>query len=181
LLEHGNAGVTMRKVAEKAGISLGNVTYHFPTKRHLLLSLIGGLTVEYEDHFNKILDIITPDPKLTSDKLVRWLLADAAEFETMAIMRELWAMSLHDDVIRDRVDDFYDRHMSDVSARLQELFPELGPQAAAEYVQTLAMLSEGTTVLYGTRRDRQVPLERSIEKTCEIMREFLLLRGAASD
>jgi AcrR family transcriptional regulator len=181
LLEVGYANLTMRKVAEVAGLALGNVTYHFPFKRNLLIALIQTMTIHYAEQFENILQEIAKDPKLTPDQLVRWLLTDAAEYETVAIFRELWAMSLHDDLIRDTIDDFYDRHMADVAAKIEELYPEVEPQTAAEFVQILAMLSEGATVLYGTRRDRRVRHERAVEKACGIMREFLSLGGAPAD
>ncbi|MDU8944341.1 TetR/AcrR family transcriptional regulator [Ovoidimarina sediminis] len=181
LIEVGSADLTMRKVAEVAGLSLGNVTYHFPSKRDLLIALIQRLTTQYAEQFKQILGEIAKDPNTTLDQLVRWLLGDAAEYETAAIFRELWAMSLHDDVIRDCIDSFYDRHMAEVAAMLEDLYPEVDSQAAAEFVQILAMLSEGTAVLYGTCRDRRVRHERAVEKACEIMGDLLPLGGAPQD
>ncbi|MEW9922017.1 TetR/AcrR family transcriptional regulator [Marimonas sp. MJW-29] len=181
LLEVGSVNLTMRKVAEAAGLALGNVTYHFPSKRDLLIALIQILTTHYAEQFGNILREIAKDPDSTPDQLVSWLLTDAAEYETVVIFRELWAMSLRDDLIRDTIDNFYDRHMAEVAAKIEELYPEVEPQAAAEFVQILAMLSEGTTVLYGTRRDRRVRHERAVERACEIMREFLPLGGAPAD
>ncbi|MEW9922020.1 TetR/AcrR family transcriptional regulator [Marimonas sp. MJW-29] len=178
LTEVGSANLSMRKVAEAAGLSLGNVTYHFPSKRDLLIALIQRLTTQYAEQFEQILAEIAKDPSTSLDQLVRFLLKDATEYETMVLFRELWTMSLRDDVIRDSIDNLYDYQMAKVAAMLEDLFPEVDSQAAAEFVQILAMLSEGTVVLYGTRQDRRVRHERAVEKACELMRHLLPLGGA---
>jgi len=40
LIREGGARFTVRRVAEAAQISSGNVMYHFPTKQHLMRALI---------------------------------------------------------------------------------------------------------------------------------------------
>ena len=47
LLRDGYERFTTRKVAAKAGMTVGNLTYHFPSKRQLLGSLIELLLGEY--------------------------------------------------------------------------------------------------------------------------------------
>src|SRR5688572_21705525 len=51
LLRHGYERFTTRRVAESAGITVGNLTYHFPSKRQLLASLIQRLLAEYTSAF----------------------------------------------------------------------------------------------------------------------------------
>ena len=40
LVTHGYAAFTSRRVAEAAGMAVGNLTYYFPSKRELLRVLI---------------------------------------------------------------------------------------------------------------------------------------------
>jgi len=47
LKESGDQGLTMRKVAEAAGMSLSNVQYYFKTKELLLGALLEGYLLEY--------------------------------------------------------------------------------------------------------------------------------------
>ena len=42
LRDHGDHGMTMRKVAQGAGISLGHLQHYFPTKNDLLIAIIGN-------------------------------------------------------------------------------------------------------------------------------------------
>jgi hypothetical protein len=52
--------------------------------------------------------------------------------------------------------------MRNVAGLLQRQLPNVNPVASLEFVQLLAVLSEGMTVLYGTRKDRVVPHERIV-------------------
>jgi len=48
----GHAGLSLRKVADRAGIAVGNLTYHFPTKNDLLDAMLREALADYvEEHF----------------------------------------------------------------------------------------------------------------------------------
>jgi hypothetical protein len=74
-------------------------------------------------------------------------------------------MALHDDVIREMTDDFYDDLMERVVTALQGSHPNADKATIQEIVHVLLLLSEGTIVLFGTRRERAVSVERIIELT----------------
>ncbi|NOX81803.1 MAG: TetR/AcrR family transcriptional regulator [Alphaproteobacteria bacterium] len=53
-IEVGHAGLTQRDVAEAAGIAVGNLTYHFPTKRALLDAMLQEVLADYlDDHIRQ--------------------------------------------------------------------------------------------------------------------------------
>jgi AcrR family transcriptional regulator len=162
LLTHGYAGFTTRRVAASAKMQPGNLAYHFPSKRELLRALIAKLVDDYSNRLAAFLAESGGSLGNEIQTLVAWLLNDAVADETVRIFRELWAMSLHDSVIRRAVDDFYDDVMRNVAELLQRQLPSVNPVASLEFVQLLAVLSEGMTVLYGTRKDRVVPHERIV-------------------
>ncbi|MEZ5891601.1 MAG: TetR/AcrR family transcriptional regulator [Parvularculaceae bacterium] len=43
----GHAGLSLRKVADEAGIAVGNLTYHFPTKTELLDAMLKEALADY--------------------------------------------------------------------------------------------------------------------------------------
>lgn len=47
--EVGHSGLSLRKVADHAGIAVGNLTYHFPTKNALLEAMLREATADYVD------------------------------------------------------------------------------------------------------------------------------------
>ena len=97
------------------------------------------------------------------EDLVRWLLEEAVAEEAMWLFRELWAMALHDEIVREAIDDLYDELMGKVAATLEAAYPSADPQAVRDLVQFIALISEGSTVLYGTRRSRIAPRQRMID------------------
>lgn len=53
-IRDGHAGLTMRKVAEEAGVVVGNVSYYFPSKRELLEAMLREELADYvEEHIKQ--------------------------------------------------------------------------------------------------------------------------------
>lgn len=48
-IRRGHAGLTLRQVAEHAGIAVGNLTYHFPSKKLLLEAMLYETLADYAD------------------------------------------------------------------------------------------------------------------------------------
>jgi AcrR family transcriptional regulator len=165
LRQYGYAGFTTRRVAEAAGIAPGNLSYHFPSKLELLRALIKRLMT----HYSVRLDEALQPPGRGLEVLMRWLLDEAVVEENHSLFRELWAMSLHDEVVREAVDDFYDQLTAGVETSLLAAHPSADPQDVRDLVQLLAVISEGSAVLYGTRRDRAVPYARIIDMAVRLI------------
>jgi AcrR family transcriptional regulator len=169
LREHGYAGFTTRRVAEKSGIAPGNLSYHYPSKLELLRAVIGRLVTRYSERLQAALQQpgLAPGPDVAA--LARWLLDDAVTEETVWLFRELWAMALRDEVIRNAVDDLYDEVMDRIATALQAAYPAADPQGLRDLVQFIALISEGSTVLYGTRRKRVTPQKRMVDLAVRVI------------
>jgi len=63
----------------------------------------------------------------------------------------------------------YDVLMEKVVDMLQEFYPNAEVQSLRESVQLLAIVSEGTSVLFGTRSKRAVSQERMIEIISQVL------------
>ena len=63
LIEDGYNGFTLRKVAEAAGISIGNLNYHYPTKVALIDALLDHITNRIIDGFNEVADRAGESPE----------------------------------------------------------------------------------------------------------------------
>ncbi len=172
LVTNGYAGFTMRLVAQSAGISPGNLTYHFPRKNMLLRALITRIMEDY----SRQLDALFSDSDISSEqqteRLVHWVLMDDTTEGTVRISREIWAMALHDDDIRDAVDDFYDILMERLVNWLQLSHPNTKKATLAEMAHILVQLAEGTAILFGTRRKRTVSIERIIELVTQLLKSL---------
>lgn len=166
LRQHGYAGFTTRRVAAAAGIAPGNLSYHYPTKLELLRAVIERLVTRYSARMHAFLEESRPAPL---EALVRWLLDDATAEESVWLFRELWAMALRDAVVRDVIDDLYDELMARIARDLELAFPSADPREIRDLVQFIALVSEGSTVLYGTRRDRVTSHPRMVDLTVRLI------------
>ena len=164
---HGYAGFTTRRVAAAAGIAPGNLSYHYPTKLELLRAVIERLVTRYSERMQAFLLEPRRQPV---EALVRWLLDDATAEESVWLFRELWAVALRDEVVRDAIDDLYDELMDRIAADLETAFPAADPKEIRDVVQFIALISEGSTVVYGTRRERAIPHQRMIDLTVRLIR-----------
>jgi AcrR family transcriptional regulator len=162
LMRYGHVEFTVRRVAKAAHIAPGNLAYHFPSKRQLLRAVISRLVKEYSEELEAFLLHAEIPLEQEMESLVRWFLTHAIAVETMRTFREIWAMALHDAVIRRAVDDFYDAVMERSASALQRACPTASVTHIREFVQLLELLTEGAAVLYGTRRNRAVSYERII-------------------
>ena len=181
LVTKGYAGFTMRLVAQSAGISPGNLTYHFPRKNALLRALITRIM---EDYLRQ-LDAMLSDPDISSEqeteKLVHWFFWDNVSEGTVRISREIWAMALHDDDIREAVDDFYDVLIERLVEMLKRSRPNTEKATLIEIVHILVQLAEGTAVLFGTRRKRTVSVERMIELATQLLNSLESNQGTEAE
>lgn len=163
LFQHGYAQFTLRRVAQAARLSAGNLAYHFPTKRDLVRALVARQVEHYSDRANSVLDGRDNPAESALEALTRYFMIDSASDRTMRIGRELWAMALHDPIARRAIDDFYDHSMERIAQALHRAQPKADMEVLREVVHLMTLLTEGTTVIYGTSQKRAISLARSIE------------------
>jgi AcrR family transcriptional regulator len=180
LVREGHARFSIRSVAKVAGISVGNLTYHYASKRELLRALIESLIAEYRTQIERFYADLTVPSESSLVKLVEWLMRDAASAHSSRIFRELWAMALHDDVVARAIDDFYDVSIDKVVSLLRKTHPGLRSRDALELVHLLALMTEGTNVIYGTRTSRTVELDRLTRAASATLVQLLHTRFEAS-
>ena len=154
LLREGYERFTTRKVAANAGMTVGNLTYHFPSKRQLLGSLIERTLGEYASAIEGFFaDLSVPvDRKFKA--LIEWLMADAATLDSNRLFRELWAIAIHDRFLARAVDDFYDEAIERIAQMLCHADSAISRESAIVIAHLVAVISEGTGVIYGTRLKR---------------------------
>ena len=91
LARHGIGGVSMRAVAQEAGVALGLVSYHYEDKNSLIRAAL--VRVEGQD-----LALVAPDASLAPEKRLRAALRRVAdpEFlttEYLSLRLQLWALA----------------------------------------------------------------------------------------
>lgn len=163
LVDHGHVGFTLKRVADSIGISLGNLCYHFPTRVSLVEVLIDRILQSYLGRFEAILGRDPGDLSEALCKLLRWAMEDTVTPSYGRLFRELWALSLHDPSIAAAMDKFYDESIEPVVRTLAGGGDTEEARRVRDVVFLICAISEGSAVMFGTRRDSGVQF-RSVQQ-----------------
>lgn len=148
-MELGYSRFTMRKVATAAGISLGNLNYHFPRKDDLLKALLETIFDAYIAEFDRRRQAAGSSPEKQLAAVLDFWIDDLLSPQTTTFFPELWAMSNHDPHVARMTDRLY----QDARAPLLALLPRINPALDEHSTQRLALLMcasmEGLTVFAG--------------------------------
>lgn len=148
-MEAGYAGLTMRKVADRAGITIGNLNYYYRTKEGLLRDLINYFINGYLEVFDQLRGAAGQSPQKQLESVLDFWIEDLGTPETTVFFPELWALANHDPHVAQLVDDLYAR----VHQPLIELIGLINPACPSREQQQLALFMcatmEGLTMFAG--------------------------------
>jgi len=153
LEEHGHGGFSIGKVAEVAGISPGNLTYHYRTRPTLLVALAEDLRDAHVATFEAHCMTVDLHAEGWAEQLLGWLLDDAVDADTVRLIPELWSVGNAIPDAADAIRALYD-------APIELVIRAFGhdPEDPATEPLRLAILAfacalQGTTPLFGFRDD----------------------------
>jgi AcrR family transcriptional regulator len=121
LVELGFTGTTTTEVTRRAGVSLGAMLHHFPTKADLLAAAVGHVMQRRQDEFRKAMTDIAPSAHRIDAAID--LMWEAFRGPTFHAWLELWVAARTDPELAEAVrvmEDEYDRASREI---LGELFP----------------------------------------------------------
>jgi len=152
LVYEGFSGLSFRSVAKRAGITVGNVTYYFPTKDDLLVELAGYIFDRWEDQFRRNLPsdlTIKTDIFLYS---IRYMIEENKRVKSNRLLLEMWAMANHSTAVMRMLDAFYCK----MRAWIENMLADIAPTQSVRKRQLRAALItsqiEGLMVLIGPNR-----------------------------
>lgn len=153
LMDEGYAGFSLRKVAKRAGVSIGNLQYYFPTRAELLdgmmESLLGSCMSHYQRHI-----VVIPNPQDRLMECATYLLSDSSQQGMFQILREMWALAVHDEDAAASVAEFTRSWQAMQATMIRDVNPELSPERAdALAAVAVAMLSGSFVTLSNAEQD----------------------------
>ena len=149
LIENGASALTMRRVALASKVQPGHLAYYFKSRQDLLRELLDALVAEYIEALEAVVDRegVTVEQKL--EGAVMQIIADIRTKRTTRVFTELWAMSNHDDFVRDRIEELYERGYAVFRGLIMELNPRLTQEDLAGVMLFIRSMLEGTTISAG--------------------------------
>jgi len=168
---HGSEGLTMRKVAARAAISLGNLQYHYKDKT----ALLAGLAEYYFGECVGMLDEYQHAPRKASRekqlyRFILFLLDHVDHLSDMCrIFREIWALSARDEEIHRQLVEYYQASINKLSAVLMPLVG--GAESANNMASLLLPYIEGYSITCPALPQEKKETARMLANLCWGMRE----------
>ena len=170
LIDSGYHNFSMRKVAAKAKISVGNLQYYFPTKDSLLNALLDNVIKDYLETFEKIRSEHCPKDQFI--QIIENVVLDLKTKRTTIFFPELWSMSNHDKNFSKCIDIMYGKYRSVLQAVIKDINPSLSDQQAMRLSLFISSSLEGHTIFIGYKKAWTEEVE-NIEKIA--LQSFLWL------
>lgn len=167
LVDEGASAFTLRRIAARCGMKVGNLSYHFARKEMLIQLLLDDLLAFYE----RLLDETVRQPGLSPEAQLRMMielvLDDIGTKRTTHIFTELWALANHNEVVAERVAAFYAHAHGHLAAAIGPLNPTLSPAQVDVVARFISSALEGTTIFAGHGRHwaHQMPQLKSLAVT----------------
>lgn len=134
--EDGYAAVSTRRVAERAGVNLGLIHYHFGTMDDLFLGLFQRTDDQYVAYYDRVLE---------SDHPLRALWEAHNDATANELIIEFMALANHRRAVREAIARSCERVRQRQIALLQRILPQLGVDAATWPPVVLSLLMAGAS------------------------------------
>ena len=149
LIDEGAAAFTIRRIAARCGMKVGNVSYHFARKEALVQVLLDDLLASY----GSLLDETVHQPDLTPEQRLRMVITlcldDICTKRTTHLFTELWALANHNAFVADRVRTFYQNVQDIIGEFVTDLNPRLSPDEVHTVSLYISASMEGSTTFLG--------------------------------
>lgn len=110
LTERGDAGLTMRRLADCSGMRLSNLQYYFKSKDDVLSAMVSSYFESCATELRAIAEAGEPQsPRERARNLLSEAMRHGAQLSDMCrVFRELWAISSRNPVVRDKMQAYYE-------------------------------------------------------------------------
>ncbi len=152
LVEDGFAELSFRTIARRVGMKVGNVTYYFPTKEHLMEELAAYIFDRWDEGFRRRVPDTLTDKIDIFDYTIRYMIEENKRPRTNALLLEMWAMASRSDVVMHMLDVFYGKMRALIDGMLADVNPELSPRTRRLRAALITSQIEGLMILIGPRR-----------------------------
>lgn len=157
----GHGGFSIPKIAQKAGIYQGNITYYYPNREVLINALAAKISEKYGLQFQEMANQVDLTSNTWAQDLIAWLVDDAINPKTSKVFPELWSMANAHPSIAKVMDGLYENLIRDM---IQALGHDPKSPKTSELWRVLRLLEvaiEGVTAVYG----RSKPSNKKFQQT----------------
>ncbi|MEU6314974.1 TetR/AcrR family transcriptional regulator [Streptomyces sp. NPDC047014] len=136
----GGAELTMRAVADAAGVRLGHLQYYFPSRSALLAALLDRILAASLSRVAAL--SASGDPGAVLDTV----LGEHEDLPLVRLFTEIWSMAAHDEESAAAVRAFYAAYAEHVTAFVRDYSAHPDPATAQARAEVFVMLMEGSSL-----------------------------------
>lgn len=155
LRRRGSEGLSVRAVAQRVGISVGNLQYYIPTRARLLDAVFQRAAERYRSELSGVMT--STDPRENLSRLVDYWLATQHRAD-QSLFWHLWAISAHDDAARATMTLIYAEVSDTLVQLMRQVHGDLSSGEAAIRAALITALIDGSGLFvgYGRVPDRRL-------------------------
>jgi AcrR family transcriptional regulator len=148
LISEGFHKLTLRNVANRVGIKLASLQYHYKNKAALIGAVVEKAS-EYELYRARNLLKIEPggDPRLQIDQAIRSALDDHKAKEENQLFNQMMAMAIEEPAAQELIDDYYHELWAIWSDLLLKFNPSLEEEERLNRSAQVVSLVDGSSFL----------------------------------
>lgn len=171
-IRDGHAGLSLRKVADEAGVALGNVTYYFPSKRELLEGLLREALADYLEAHLEHLERDRDAPLEMLLNVVTFYVSNGRE--THPLFYQMWGFAASDIEAKQLIRDLYRPIGRFIFLLVNAARPDLSEPRIREIVLQLFSLEEGLKLFIGMGPDDDHALKSAEIHVRDLARRIVL-------
>jgi AcrR family transcriptional regulator len=158
LAEQGYAGLSMRRVAQDAGMTLSNVQHYYASKDLLLEALLLTTMNEFQAKMDRIAAEMRDRPRLDRFlSTVDMFLEEITDPVTHALFFEIWALASRNPFASTLMDLMMERERKTVYHLIKGLNPAISDEAYRERAILMVAQIEGLMLFRLNRETRREP------------------------
>ena len=172
LISEGYKKLTLRQIALRAGITVGNLTYYYHSKEALLKDLLDNILHTYLDEMDRIVEASGDSPEDRFVAIVEYLIDDLNTQRTTKFFPELWALANHDVYAAEMMENMYAEQRRALFDLIHAIRPNLDEQYTSHLALFVSSSIEGMTMFVGAGKKQEGALQSMKKMACK---SFLLL------
>ncbi|RDJ98918.1 TetR/AcrR family transcriptional regulator [Paraburkholderia lacunae] len=154
LLENGPMDFSLRAVALKAGISVSNLQYYFPTRPDVVRAVMAPVIDTYLDVLKQALQS-NASPRATIEAILDQSVQDAKDLKNIPLWWHFFSFASTDPECAQMRDEWYDTLTSELAKLIRAANPERGAAESTHIAVLLISMVDGMTIHLGTARGKR--------------------------
>jgi AcrR family transcriptional regulator len=168
----GHAGLSLRKVADEAGVAVGNVNYYFETKRALIEAVLREALADYIEEHIKQFEADRDSPLEILLNVVTFYVANARS--SNALFFHMWGFAASDPSAKELIRRLYRPIGRFIYFLVRAARPDADDRRVREIVLQLFSLEEGVKLFIGMGPDDNEALRSAETHIRDLARRIIL-------